>query len=172
MSGTAFNGDYNFIPKSALFSEYDSDRLQKFMDQQAELVEEMGDDAPEAFLILDDVLGVANFADKVFTRLMSCYRHYRISVFLASQYIYKIPPLIRECAKYVFIFKQTTKRSFEALYETYGYLFEKLDDFKEEIIKKTENYNVLMYDLDAPNVKNKKFVQVKAQKTPKFRLEF
>lgn len=170
---TAFNGDYDFMPKNYIETRWNPERLEKFMDKQEKLVEEMGDNAPEAFVILDDCLGTANFNDKIFLKLLSSYRHFKISVFIGTQNIYRVSTTCRECAKYVFIFKQSTKRSFEALFDTYGQSgFENLAEFKKKLNDNTKDRHVLMYDLDAPNEIDKKFVRVKAKAVPKFKLQF
>lgn len=121
----------------------------------------------EAFVVLDDILGSAKQLNSpTFTKLCTQYRHYKITVFIGTQYIYKIPPVVHECANYVFIFKQSTARSFKALWESVGQLFNKEEDFKRLIQNSTNNYQVLLYQLDAPNEISQKFSIVKAGTVP------
>ena len=57
---------------------------------------------------------------------------------MSSQYPYKLPPVFRECASYCFIFKQTTKRSLAAIYESFGGYFDTYDQFKNYTELKAE----------------------------------
>lgn len=109
----ALNNSYNYIPESYVYPRYEDEYLKNFLRYQRDNKQK------PAFLILDDCIGSLNFNSKIISHLFTCYRHYNLTIFLSTQYIYKIPPVIRECATFAFIFFTSNMRSIEALQQTY-----------------------------------------------------
>ncbi len=54
---------------------------------------------------------------------------------ISTQWIYRVPPLLRECSSHVAIFQVQQKRSVQALYESFGYSFKDLQTFKDFVFQ-------------------------------------
>lgn len=78
-------------------------------------IQKQNQDKP-AFIIYDDCLPQKAFKSEIFTNLITQYRHYNITVIIATQYIYKVPPTLREGTTYTAIFLQSTRRSIQAIF--------------------------------------------------------
>jgi hypothetical protein len=127
MTGTPFTDFYTDFVDSQYVLTYSDANLGKILAKAQQLVPQK----KTWLLILDDLLGSANWNKPIMSKLFSCHRHFGISILLTSQYVAKIPPLIRECSWYAFIFAATTHRSLSALYESFGSGFETLHKFKD-----------------------------------------
>ena len=89
---TKFEGAYKFVPNKFVHSSYDPEVLQNFLK-----IQEDSEAKHRAFIIFDDCLDVKCFASQLFVDLVTQYRHWNISVLIATQYIYRVPPTVREC---------------------------------------------------------------------------
>lgn len=118
-----YTGEYSFIPSKYIHSEYQDQLIENLMNIQKR------NPKFRTALILDDCLGSVNFNSNTIIRLFTQYRHLNITIFLTTQYICKISTTIRECCNYIFIFKQTIKRSINNIFENYGYLIQKANCF-------------------------------------------
>ena len=163
---TAFNGAFDFISDKYV-GNYNEELLKKFMNYQEQ-------SKKPAFIIFDDCLGsITNINNNnTLTKLFTCYRHFNITVLFSTQYIYKVPPVLRECSTYCFIFKQFNKRSISALYETFLYDKNTIDEAKRYIMENTENYHFILVNNKASNNKAKYIISVAPNKIPKFFLDF
>ena len=71
-------------------------------------------------IIFDDVINLTDeFKKKIFKKLISEYRHYKINFIFSVQYIKWINHVFRECCNYAIFFKTTNKMSLEAIYENF-----------------------------------------------------
>ena len=156
------NDSYNFVNPDYRHTVVTRALLQKIIRYQS------SPNAGRMLLILDDCIGSLNFNHAEVSQLFTTYRHLKCTIMLSSQYIYKVPPLIRECAKYAFLFAQRTMRSMEALFDSYGASkFSKKNEFIKFLRKNTENYNTLLYIPPED-----KYIQYKAPaKIPRFRVK-
>jgi hypothetical protein len=98
-----------------------------------------------AAVIFDDCLDQKAFASQLFLDLTTQYRHYNISLFICTQYGFRIPPVVRECASRVGIFRLTTERSLKAAYESFGAFFKTYDEFRSYVIDETGDYKFVWY---------------------------
>lgn len=114
-----YNGDYDYMPGKYVHSEYTDQKLTAILAHQDRRRDPVTKMPPPMFIVLDDMIGQVKMDSKVFTRLITSYRHYNISVFYAAHLVTRVSTLFRECCRYCFIFRQTTKRSFEALWEVF-----------------------------------------------------
>jgi hypothetical protein len=53
---------------------------------------------------------------------------------------------MRTNAMIIFMFNSTTKANLEALFNSYGQIFENYNAFKDFLLENTGNYNFIMYD--------------------------
>lgn len=104
--------DYDWIESRYLFPFFTEELLSEIMKRQMK-------NRKRLLLIFDDCIGSVNWNSRIMQEFITRYRHYNISVFIATQYTNKIPPFVREIANNVFIFNQTTKRAIEAVHDSY-----------------------------------------------------
>jgi len=108
ITGTMFNKAYDFIPQNfvlpALSRVQIKDAIKKIMDHQQESVTR-GKSLNQCLICFDDVVGLINWNDSLYSTLVSNHRHFKISLIFSPQYIVKIPTIFRACSTYVFIFR-------------------------------------------------------------------
>lgn len=154
------NGDYHYLPQRYVYGDCDDKKLTAIMQHQRG---KGGPRAPPAFLILDDCIGAAHFNSKVFTQLFTTYRHYNLTLFITTQYIYKVPPVFRDCSTFAFIFKQGTLKSIKALWESFGSMFFRSDkEWAKFVNRYTTNYGILVAKTQSEVNLRERFMQVKA----------
>lgn len=161
MSTTKFNDAFDFIEdKNLIISGYNENLLKKFLKKLKQLVESKR--KFEAFLILDDLIGTIDLTSPLFKNLIATFRHYHLSIFLSTQWIYMGSRLLREQANCVFMYSQNTADSYKALYDSYGAGFENFADFKRHLDEITrERYWAMLY-LKNEREKDKKYLAYKA----------
>lgn len=165
------HGSYNFVPQEYVRTSYDPDEVKEFMDLQKREIS--SGKKIEAFLVLDDCLSAAHqFQSDLFVELVTTYRWLHISLFISTQYVFRIPPTVRECANYAFLFKMDTKRSLKAVYETFGQNFETEADFKKYLDSRTKDKAFVFYD-KLIEKKEDNYMSFRAPTDiPEFRLEY
>ena len=174
LTNTSFNGQYNkFIPDEFIHPSLDLSLIDNLMAIQKTQIEANGS-APRAFLILDDCLSVKAFNSQTFLSLSTQFRHYNISIIVATQYIYRVPTTFRECATHAAMFKQTTMRSITALYESYGSSFNSVKEFAKYLADNLGDYKFILFYSNSNREKIEDLYPVfKApDKIPQFRYDF
>jgi hypothetical protein len=126
---TRFNGFWEqYMPKAYIWDDYDADRLQQVLDRQKKLkTMKMTGKLPKSynmkiFIIFDDVMGLNEDVLRycpVFRSLFVEGRHFEVTLLIALQDVYGMPPKDRNNVDFVFIQKQQQQRNMEALYENY-----------------------------------------------------
>ena len=126
------------------------------------------------FLILDDMLPAGALQSQTFVNLFTQYRHFNISVIVATQYVFKVPPTIRECCTMCVIFKTTTKRSNQALFETFGGNFNSLAEFVRYQLANTKDHHFILYNAMSDSMAiSELYKSCKApSKIPQFKYEY
>lgn len=140
---TSFNQSYDFLPKKYIYSQYDENKLIQFINLQIGQIKKSGKAEP-AFIIFDDMIGSINFTSPLFNKLITTYRHYNILLIFTTQYLFKIPPVLRECCTYFVTFKQPTKKSVQAIYETFMNEMETYEECKRFIDSNTQDYQFIL----------------------------
>jgi hypothetical protein len=146
-TGTKFNKDYDYIPKQYIIEGYDENVLQKFLDIIKERIEKEKK-IPISFIIIDDMMGILNNYESLLTHVITCRRHYKIDIYLACQYVARCSSTtLRACVSYAVLFATRDRASLEALYKSFGGLFEKYNDFKNHFFKITDQkYKAMCYN--------------------------
>lgn len=167
---TVFNGGYDFLPEEYLFSKYDEEVLANFCNFQIQQVKDKGKAEP-GFIVIDDCVGSINFNSDAFSKLITTYRHFNLTMIITTQYLYKIPPTVRECATYFVSFKQPVLKSVKAIQETYmtemsvkkvgEYLDENTKDFHFIIVNPDENDEDKYTVAKAPSPEEMKHIKIK-----------
>ena len=146
ISPTAFNGEWtSIVGVDSVLPTFDEDYIIGLMDEQAALRDEGTNN--QGLLILDDCLGAANFQSDVFTRLASAGRHYQISLWTSSQHYFKLPPVLRTNADYMFVLGVQNEKVAKALWEEFGGLgFETWKTLRAFAASATRDYGALCVD--------------------------
>ncbi len=130
---TIYNGAYNFIPSEYQYATYDEDVIRKLMIGQKQL--SRNNTVKNAFIIFDDCIGNAEWKSNLMQELITTHRHLKLTIVIASQYCYSIPPLIRSCANLAIIFKPPNERSYKCLLDTFFLDYDNVKDLKNEFEK-------------------------------------
>ena len=130
---TIYNNSYDFIPETYRYPNFDAEVIKKLMVGQKTLKRK--DINKNAFIIFDDCIGNAEWNNKIMKELITCYRHLKITIIIASQYCYSIPPLIRSCCSIACIFKPPNKKSIQCMLECFFHDYNDIQDLKEEFDK-------------------------------------
>ena len=158
---TKFNKSYDYLPDDYVYDNYNAEILQRYLDGLKELNEH---ELQPSFVIFDDIQGLLSSQDPSLTQLVSNHRHFKISVFFCFQYIYgrASTPVLRECTTLAFLFNSKGKRTLEALFESFGQLFDNFKEFKEYFLACTkEKHTAMLYIQDVEN-KDENYLQYKA----------
>lgn len=112
-TGTPFNDAYSFLDKSRVSGNYSDNKLRAILRHQR-------DKKVPLCLVFDDMIGSSiKWNGHLISHMITCYRHYNLRIFIATQYIHKIPPTIRESAKYAVIWRQHTANAIEAVRKSF-----------------------------------------------------
>jgi hypothetical protein len=168
---TSFTQGYDFVPKQFIHTKYNPVALENLLTIQRSNRTAEGASIHNALILFDDCLDGAAFKSQLFTDLCTQYRHYGISLIISTQYIYKIPPTLRETAKYAAIFRQSAYKTIEACYESFGQHFTK-DEWRSYLMHNTGDYRFIFITLDSPSENRSEIYCIsKAPDTvPKFHL--
>ena len=141
---TKWNDDYNYIPDDYVYTTYDADILQQYLEtlQNAKTIE-------PNFVVFDDQQGLLNRNDPTLQNFVACHRHFKTTIFWNFQYLYGSSPLIRECTTIAIMFNSKGDRTLRGLYENFGQLFENYQHFKDYFLQLTaEKYVGMLYIYD------------------------
>lgn len=159
---TKFNCGYDYFPDNKIIEGFKEDLLVKYLEKLkkygedhpiTEKQKEQGikTNIPPSIIIFDDIIGQINMNSNIFTNFLSSYRHYNISIIIATQFINKISTLFREQADIAIMFEQNTRRSIESLYESYGQEFDNYNSFKNFLKQNTSQpYQCCIFCEDPP----------------------
>jgi len=137
--------DWAGVPDEWKFDIYDERILESIIEEQRLLGPDNKTPDGRLLLVFDDLLGLANFQSRVWTHLVSTYRHLGISMFISTQQLVKLPTLIRNIASHTFIFKQP-RQAYEALYSAFGADWDSKDDFIDMLRENTAgNHECVIY---------------------------
>jgi hypothetical protein len=162
---TKFNQDYSFLPDETVFNGYDEDILRKYLETLENHISE-GNEAPANFVIFDDLIGLLSKNDPFLTNFLGTHRHTNTTIFLATQHLKTgASTTLREVCTHAIIFNSKTWNTITSLYENFGTLFPKLEQFKhtmQDITK--EQYTAMLYLSDEDNIANN-YLQFKCPDT-------
>ena len=143
---TKFNGEWtSIVGDDNVLDTFDPEQIATLFDRQASLRED--NVSNEGILILDDALGACNLQSDLFTRMASAGRHYRVSIWLAAQHLFKVPPVIRGNADYLFVLGSQNDRVVKALFDEMGGLgFDTWRELRAYTARAVESYGCLAID--------------------------
>ena len=93
---------------------------------------------------------------------------------IASQYPYKLNPVIREMATAAFIFRQSTDRSLTCLSESFGSWFSDKAEFGRFLLESTGEHQFVWVDVGSTSDKKEDVYRVcrAPAQVPAFKLKF
>jgi hypothetical protein len=152
-TGTKFTNQFDFITDDNLIvSGFNASVLKTYLQKLKAYRLKTGKPA-KAFLVFDDMVGQVPWETDLILHLFTTYRWYGLTIFLSTQYIYKINPTVRTVADYAFIWAQDNKRCYDAIYETFGLMFDDEKKFRhtlDAIVQ--EQYACMFYNKEKRNM--------------------
>ena len=137
------------IKEDYIYYNYTDKNLAKILKYQNE------NPSNRLLLIFDDIIGSLDFNSPLITILVTRYRHFNIGLIFSTQYLFKIPPPIRECTSKASIFYQEMKKSMNACYETYGESMKSYKAFANYVTQNTEDHKFIVVNGKANNIASK-----------------
>lgn len=158
------NRDYDWLDDSFKHTEFNSALLQRLFETQQK------NKSPRCLLIMDDAVGNKEMNGNDMKRLMTTYRHWNITVWLSVQYLNQaVPTVIRDCCTMVLWGRMTTKRSIDAMYESFGMSRFSRNGF-EALLRQIKRHEFVLH---RPYERDDEYVLVRAPfPLPKFYLEY
>ena len=134
--------------------EFDENELESILDQQAAIRSRGGSN--RGLLVLDDCLGCVPWSSPLWTRLACAGRHYQLTIWISSQYYYKLPPVLRSNADTLFIMGGHPDRVIKSIYDENGGLdgCPTWQIFRERVKAATLNFGCLTVDSHSQTLKN------------------
>lgn len=171
-TGTAFSNDYNYLPKHSVTSTYNIEKVKAIVRYQINRIKK--GKAKNILIVFDDVMGLKKeMKEPMWAKLISEYRHYKISFIFSVQYIKGITtPLFRSCTRYVILFRTLDNTSVKSLYESFMMDMPSIKGTYNFISRNTEmKYNFIFIDRYADD--NEKYSVLRApEKLPNYKIKF
>jgi hypothetical protein len=170
-----------FIPDSYIYSEYDSDILNKIYQRQSllnninkERIENNKNELDDRLmLIMDDCMSSKGswLKDPNILELFFNGRHHHLSFILTMQFSLGIPPELRSNFDYIFLLAEDMTSNRKRLYDHYAGMFPTFDIFQQVFNEITEDYGVMVINnrVHSKNITDKVF-WYKAKPVPDFSL--
>lgn len=139
---TKFRNTLSFIPQDLVYESFRSDIVEKVLEKQKKLISEGQE--PKVAIFCDDVLGDSEVRlyGKLWTKLASSCRHYGVTIFLATQYVFAVPPIIRRNAFMIYITSSPTYEEVSVLFKEFGRRVDR-KTFEKIIDQATEGFSCL-----------------------------
>ncbi len=174
---TKFNGDYDFLPDNRVIEGYNENILRRYMNNLRKIAKEKGKESlPHNFIVFDDLQGVLNNQTNWFNNFLATFRHTNTNLIVCNQYLSgknAVSPIAREQTNYAVMFKSRTRRTLENLYESYGGLFPKFNDFKSYFMAATEQkYTAMLYSERVDELENNYITIQAPEDYPKMQFKF
>jgi hypothetical protein len=125
---------------------FDETEIESIIDQQA-AIRSRGGSNP-GLLVLDDCIASVPWSSPLWTRLACAGRHYELTIWISSQYYYKLPPVLRSNADTQYIMGSHLDRVVKSIYDENGGLdgCPTWQAFRERAKSATINYGCLVID--------------------------
>ena len=171
---TGFNSEnYEYIPEDYLHAKFDEKLLLNLMNIQEQQVTLHGKGNTEtAFIVFDDMLGLINFKSNIIIELFTKYRHYNIMIIITTQYLFAVPPLLRECTNFFITFRITSSRSVKGVYESFFVDFDTQRECKDYILDNIDGYKFIVVKIFEKEFKKKYLIFQAPEKIKKVNFKF
>lgn len=136
-----------FFPKSFIYDEVDTDRIEKIAHTQQKLRKKNTPGDYSSLLLFDDCGYDKSITRKKIIKKIFCNgRHLKILLMMTVQYCKDIPPDLRSNADYVFILRENVQESRKKLWKEYAGIIPDFDTFNEIMNVCTDNRGILVVD--------------------------
>lgn len=174
-TGTRYNSDYDFLPSDKIFEGYNEDVLKKYVDNLKAIKKQKGE-VPPNFIIFDDLVGMLNNQTDFFMNFITTARHLNTNIFICVQYLTgkkAISTTMRAQTTHAIMFKPRMKNTIENLYNSFGGMFESVQDFKKHFLETTKEQYCAMLYRESEDDMNKNYICIKAPADyPKINFKF
>lgn len=136
-----------FFPKSFIYDEVDTDKIEKIAATQTKLRKKKTEGDYSSCLIFDDCGYDKSITRKKIIKKIFCNgRHLKILLIMTVQYCKDIPPDLRSNADYVFILKENVLETRKKLWKEYAGIIGDFETFNQIMASCTDNRGVLVID--------------------------
>ena len=160
---TKFDGEYDFVPDNMVVEGYREEVLKEFFKTlSGQINKKKKTKAPRNAIVFDDLIGLLSKHDPFLINFFGTLRHFNSDVYLPVQHLNTgSSTILRNITTHGILFNSKQFNTVKSLYENYGLLFEKLDEFKELFFQITsEPYTAMLY-LGNEDDKNKNYIVTK-----------
>jgi hypothetical protein len=143
-SATKFNNEWcDIVGEKNVCDEFNPDWVMNLLDKQGALVKKRK--AKPGLILIDDMIGTANFKSDVITKIAIASRHYKITCWISSQYYTKLPPVIRQNSDYVYILNNINETVSRKIHEEFPCAtFKTWKDVYAYAEEATQNFGVML----------------------------
>lgn len=141
------NNDWAHIEDKYVISENIEDYIQQIYDEQKKAVE--SGKYKKGLLILDDIAGSISFRnrDKLWAKIGSCGRHYKITTVVVTQYIHTASPIIRTQSDLIILMGRFSLPAIKSIYDQYSPVNVTSEhEFKKKIEQYTKDHGAYVID--------------------------
>lgn len=136
-----------FFPKSFIYDEVDTDRIEKIAINQTKLRKKNTPGDYSSLLLFDDCGYDKSITRKKIIKKIFCNgRHLKILLMMTVQYCKDIPPDLRSNADYVFILRENVQEARKKLWKEYAGIIPNFETFNEIMNVCTDNRGILVVD--------------------------
>jgi hypothetical protein len=145
-STTKFNNEWcDIVGDSNVSDEFNAEWLDDLLIKQSELIKK--EKGKPGLIILDDMVGTANWQSNVMTKIAVSARHYNISCWISTQWYFKISTTIRGNSDYLYVLNNVSDKVAKTLHEEFPTTeYKKWVQLQEFANNATLNYGALMID--------------------------
>ena len=150
---TKFDGEYDFLPDDMVVEGYNEGVLRSFLQVLSSKIDkEKGISAPRNAIVFDDLIGLLSKQDPFLVNFFGTLRHFGTDVYLPVQHINTgSSTILRNITTHSILFNSKQMNTIKSMFENFGLLFEKIDDFKElffDITSQPFTAMLYVYDID------------------------
>lgn len=139
----------SLVPKECIFDSYNNEWMMKLIQKMTDLKTNDNNNNHNVLVILDDCISDTNFHQCPSLNILCTRgRHINISVIITTQYIYAIPPLMRNNLDFIYC-GQMNKRSVDLMADEFLLGNIEKNDFIKLLNKSTKDYNFFVINCNS-----------------------
>ncbi len=147
----------DFVPSVFIQNEYSPDMIKNFMKRQKSLIKRIhkGENIDNrAFLVLEDCIYDKNwYKDNNIKNIYMNSRNWGIFFILTTQHLLDIPPMLRACIDFVFIFKNNIESQRKRIYKQYAMMIPTFEMFCTILDSIQDDHTCLVINNCSPSPK-------------------
>jgi hypothetical protein len=177
ISGSSWNGDYDFLPSKALWDKWDEERFKQYieaLEQQAHKLHEKGKKLKPSFVILDDLLGQIANSD-FFKSFLARFRQWNITLLLAAQYAAESKgcgTMLRSVCDISFMFPSMMFNQVNAMKNAWGGWYKSFDEFQAALVAVKQRDHACLLFQKKMKTKEEAYISLLVKPAPEFKMKF